>query len=136
MKRLFLLITIFSLLSSHSSWGGVKEYHCTIKSVFQLSGDGNLKLLDDNGLLGTFVVDKTSGLVKGDWLDNEHWPTKMIIDSGSSEQSYKLLILSKDVVGPNGGKHAQYLQVEEYVETFEKPFTHINGSIVTTGACS
>ena len=136
MKRLFLLTTIFSLLSSHSSWGGVKEYHCAIKSVFKLTSDGILKSYSSPSLLTTFLVDKNSGLVKGYWINNEVWVTKTIIDSGSSEQSFKLLILSRDVVGPNGGKHAQYLQVEEYVETFEKPFTHINGSIVTTGACS
>lgn len=136
MKRLLILTVIFALFNSYSSWGGEKEYHCTIKSVFKLTGDGNLKSYDNNSLLTTFLVDKNSGLVKGYWINNEVWVTKTIIDSGSSEQSFKLLILSRDVVGPNGGKHAQYLQVEEYVETFEKPFTHINGSIVTTGACS
>ena len=136
MKRLLILTAIFALLNSHFSWGGEKEYHCTIKAVFNLSGDGNLKLLGDNGLLGTFIVDKTSGLVKGDWLSNEYWPTKTIIDSGSSKQSFKLLILSEDVIGTNGGKHAQYLRVEEYAETFEKPFMHTDGSDITTGVCS
>ena len=53
-----------------------------------------------------------------------------------SKQSFKLLILSEDLIGPNGGKHAQYLQVEEYAETFEKPFMHTDGSDITTGVCS
>lgn len=136
MKRLLLLTAVFALLNSHSSWGGEKEYHCTIKSVFNLSGNGDLKLRDDNSLLTTFLVDKTSGLVKGGWLGNEVWPTKTIIDSGSSKQSFKLLTLSEDVIGTNGGKHAQYLQVEEYAETVEKPFMHTDGKIVATGVCT
>ena len=136
MKRLLLLTVIFALLHSHSSWGGEKEYHCTIKSVFNLNGDGNLKSFGNNSLLTTFIIDKTSGLVKSSWLGNEVWPTKTIIDSGSSKQSFKLLTLSEDVIGTNGGKHAQYLQVEEYAETFEKPFMHTDGKIVATGVCT
>ena len=136
MKRLLILTVIFALFNSYSSWGGEKEYHCTIKSVFKLTDDGNLKSYDNNSLLTTFLVDKNSGLVKGTWLGNEVWPTKTIIDSGSSEQSFKLLTLSADVIGTNGGKHAKYLQVEEYAETLEKPFMHTDGSIVATGVCT
>ena len=71
MKRLLLLTAIFALLHSHSSWGGEKEYHCTIKSVFNLNGDGNLKSFGNNSLLTTFIIDKTSGLVKSSWLGDE-----------------------------------------------------------------
>ena len=136
MKRLLLLAAIFALFNSYSSWGGEKEYHCTIKSVFTLTGNGNLKSYDDKSILKSFLVDKNSGLVKGNWLGNEVWPTKTIIDSGSSEQSFKLLTLSADVIGTNGGKHAQYLQVEEFAETLEKPFMWTDGNFVVTGVCT
>ena len=136
MKRLFLLTVIFALFNSYSSWGGEKEYFCTIKSVFKLTSDGILKSYSSPSLLTTFLVDKNSGLIKGYWVFNEYLPTKTIIDSGSSEQSFKLLSLSADVPETNGGKHAMYLEVKEYAETREKPFMHIDGNIVRTGVCT
>ncbi len=136
MQRLLLLTFIFALLNSHSAWGGDKEYHCKIKSIFDLSDDGNLKLSDNNRLLTTFLVDKTSGLMKGGWLGNEVWPIKTIIDSGGSKQAFKLLTLSADVWGTNGGKNASYLYVMEYADSTEKPFMYTSGFKVVTGVCT
>jgi hypothetical protein len=136
MKRLLVLTAICSLFNSYSSWGGEKEYHCTTKSVSKLTSDGILKSYSSPSLLTTFIVDKNSGLIKGYWINNEAWVTRTIIDSGSSEQSFKLLTLSADVSRTNGGKLAMYLQVKEYAETLEKPFMHTDGSIVRTGVCT
>ena len=136
MKRLLILTAIFALFNSYSSWGGEKEYHCTIKSVSKLTSDGILKSYSSPSLLTTFLVDKNSGLIKGYWVFNEYLQTKTIIDSGSSEMSFKLLSLSTDVPDPNGGKHAMYLDVKEYAETLEKPFMHTDGSVVRTGVCT
>ena len=131
-KRFFIVALFFSFECSAAAL----SYECLILDE---------KIVEDNGSLQTdhkfykgnkFNVDKASGVVLGGGLGNSSYPTKIVLDPGGKEQSYKLIYLSREITGTNGGRNAVYLTIQEYSESMDKPFVVITGLGVLSGVCN
>ena len=128
-------LLIASLFSS-LSYAGAYSYSCEINGEYKFGSDGQLVPDDRKIYLGQqFNVERKSGVVLGAGVGNSSYLTKTVIDIGGKEQAYKLIWISKEVVGTNGGRNAVYLSVEEYSESDVKPFSMIVGSQVLSGVC-
>lgn len=133
MRYLILLIApLFSCLS----YAGAYSYSCEINGEYTFGSDGKLVPADPKIYLGKkFSVERKSGVVLGGGVGNSSYPSKSVIDTGSKQQAYKLIWISKEVVGTNGGRNAVYLSVKEYNENDTKAFSMIVGSEVLSGVC-
>lgn len=132
MKHLLLLLL---LAISSSVSGDAIIYECEIFGEHIHGANG--ELVSDKQLYigGKFHVERRSGVVLGGGLDNSTYPTKQVLDPGGVNHAYKLIWISQDVVGTNGGKNVGYLQVKEFSEGVEKPFVLINGFRTLSGKC-
>lgn len=111
------------------------SYECEINGEYIFGEKGNL-ISDEKIYSGQkFNVDRKSGVVLGGGVGNSSYPAKEVLDPGGKEQSYKLIWISKDVVGTGGGKNVVYLSVEEFAEGLEKPFVLVAGSRTLSGLC-
>jgi hypothetical protein len=131
----YLTLLIASLFSS-LSYADAYSYSCEINGEYTFGSDGKLVPAKQKIYLDQkFNVERKSGVVLGGGVGNSSYPTKTVIDIGGKEQAYKLIWISKEVVGTNGGRNAVYLSVEEYNEGDIKPFSMIVGSEVLSGVC-
>lgn len=111
-------------------------YSCEINGEYSFDKQGQLVPQNLKIYLGQkFNVERKSGVVLGGGVGNSSYPTKKVLDPGGKEQSYKLIWISEDVVGTNGGKNIGYMNIEEYNAKRQKPFSMIVGSGVLTGLC-
>ena len=131
-KFVFLATSIFAI---NNLYAGPVEYKCEINYEYFLTSSGELKEEKRIYKGEKFHIERPTGTVLGGGLGNHFYPTKKIIDPGSKEQNFKLLYLSKHVVGTENGKNAVYIEVNEYAETYEKPFVVITNTKVLSGIC-
>lgn len=131
----FLLLSVLFLFPS-LIFASDNSYTCQINGEYKISDNG--KLLPDNQNIyidKIFNVERKSGVVLGGGVGNSSYPTKSVIDIGSKDQSFKLIWISKDVIGTNGGKNAVYLTIDEFINGDIKPFSMILSSKVLSGTC-
>lgn len=111
-------------------------YSCEINGEYSFDNQGKLVPHNLKIYLGKkFNVERKTGVVLGGGVGNSTYPTKKVLDFGGKEQAYKLIWISDDVVGTNGGKNIGYLSIEEYDEKRLKPFSMMIASEVLTGLC-
>lgn len=130
-----IITLIMALLLSGYGYADAYSYSCQIHGEYVLGNDGKLTPNEKIYFGGEFNVERKSGVVLGGGVGNSSYPTKTVIDFGGKNQAYKLIWLSRDVTGTNGGKNAVYLTIEEYNENEFKPFSMIVSSRVLTGVC-
>ncbi|WP_444902174.1 hypothetical protein ACJJIG_04390 [Microbulbifer sp. SSSA007] len=133
MKRALLgiLICVCPVLS----FSGPFAYECNIKNEFQLNSDGQL-VTEYKIYSGKFFnVDRKTGVVLGGGVGNSSYKIKQIIDPGGKEQSFKLLWISHQITGVEGGHNSAYLTIKEYNENFLKPFILVLPNSMLTGTC-
>lgn len=129
-----LLLLLVTILSTQALAGSF-SYSCTVNGEYVFGSNGEL-ISDNRAYFGqTFNVERKSGVVLGEAIGNSSYPTKTVIDVGSQEQSYKLLWVSKEVIGSNNGRNAVYLNIEEFNQSASKPFSMVVGSRVVSGVC-
>ncbi len=131
MKFIFALLLLFPCLT----FAGGSTYSCEVKAEFSLADDGILKLENKSYIGSQFNVERKSGLVMGDVIGNSAYPTKQVIDVGSSEQSYQLVWISHEVWGVKGAFNSAYLRIQEYHAGIEKPFILNLGYKTLSGLC-
>ena len=133
---ILVLALILAMALSGTSQGGVLAYKCEVLHEMDLAIYGTLK--DSSRPLykgGIFHIERVTGTVMGGGLGNSAYPTKIIVDPGNSEMSYKLLARSHEMCGPQGSQNAVYIQVQEFEEGRIKPFVVVINSHVLTGTC-
>jgi hypothetical protein len=130
--RIFLVLLLWL---PHLSNAGEYSYSCEIKGELLLTDDGVLRSENEIYLGSKFNVERKSGVVLGEDIGNSSYPTKQVIDMGSSEQSYKLIWISREVIGFEGAYNSVYLNIQEYNPNFLKPFTLNLGSRTLSGIC-
>ena len=131
-KFVFLAASIFTI---NNLSAGPVEYKCEINYEYSLASSGELKEGKRIYKGEKFHIERPSGTVLGGGLGNHSYPKKMIIDPGSKQQNFKLLYLSKPILGTENGKNAVYIEVNEYAETYEKPFVAVTNTKVLSGIC-
>lgn len=132
--------TIFKSISFGLVFGAchaastVDSYNCKIYQEYSIDGHGGLIQTKSPYSGESFIVNKNDGRIRGG-LSNSEYPTITILDPGGTSHSFKLLWLSEHIAGTEGGRHANYLAIKEYVKGTLKPFTLITTSRVLSGIC-
>jgi hypothetical protein len=119
----------------HFVFAGEYSYSCEVKGEFFLTDEGILKPENMIYFGSKFNVERKSGVVLGGGIGNSSYPTKQVIDMGSTHQSYKLVWISREVIGIKGSFNSVYLNIQEYNSNYLKPFTLNLGSKTLSGVC-
>jgi len=137
--RTFGLATAALMLAALSASGtatATDEYSCTIERVEHSHGeeDSPLRLYRKAYIGKTFTVDRTTGLMKGS-LENSYATLPEVIDSGSKDNSFKVVTTMKLSQGAGRGSNLYALIVDEFVEGPRKPFVFLQNEAVYFGFC-
>jgi hypothetical protein len=134
MKRhRFLAATVLAISNPSQLMAGPNAYQCKIVQVVTLSAKGVTEPATNlfGDLVGArFSIDRRSGAMIGLPFDTRYWPDVVVLDPGSSDQSYKALIKSR---GPN--VNVMYIYVKEYHKGPLKPFLGSSDDNVYSGLC-
>ncbi len=133
----YLMIGLVWVGLIQGAWAAIQEsegkgYRCTIMDLSRTTDKGFFVkqfLYRVNVRPQTFWVDRNQGLVRGDVFDNVNAQEIRIIDRGSEQQAFKLL----SVFGPM--MTIDYLQIKEYKEGAQKPFTGMSQGKAFSGLC-
>lgn len=113
-----------------------EDYRCKIDRVHNAEGDGPKSLVHmaRKSLIGKeFSVSRESGAMSGP-LRNNHRSKPVVIDTGSTENSFKVVsTLNPNEIGPGSAVFA--LVVNEYVDGARKPFVFLSSDTVYFGTC-
>ena len=117
------------LLAQHTF--ALDGYKCVVKDATQLKDDGTQSEAKD--VLVTigdeFVVDKVTGRMIGRLSNHSMNRQPKVIDFGSDDQAFKALTIFEPYVTVN------YLYIEEYAQSFQKPFFFVEYQRYITGLC-
>ena len=133
MKFKSFLIAVFITISSvQSSADTLSNYECIIHEMADDLGihDSIKKHYIDE----KFYVDRMSGRVSG-ILKNDYVNAPTVIDLGSSNNSFKAIGYLKIHQGFGVGSNLYALNIAEYKEGNNKPFTYMENSKVFRGIC-
>lgn len=132
-KILFLILS--TLYLSSPACADAAGYNCKILEINKLGADG--KFSQENGiyaqLIGkSFTVDRETGKTVGSPFSNDSYREVKVLDKGSSESSYKHIVISHE---PN--IWVQYLYVQEFEKGLDKPFWGTDdGNKIFSGICN
>ena len=129
-------IPLIMLLVTSSVLGDVYNYECDIVGEYIYGAKGELVPEKKEYAGDKFYVERKLGVVLGSSLGNSSYPSRQVLDPGGVRQAYKLIWVSKELEGTNGGKNVGYLNVQEFVKGAEKPFVLIVDSRVLSGVCT
>jgi len=131
MKAINIFAVLIGLTCSVASFAQ-SDYKCVVKTDSRLEDDGSTS---SNGLTvgEEFVVDRSTGVMIGAFRNsnNFHEGNKPhVLDYGSSQQAFKAITIFQPKVS------VDYLYVQEFSSSSEKPFMFVTGSSTYTGLCT
>jgi hypothetical protein len=94
-----------------------------------------LEFLRNNFVGKEFTVDRHTGVMAG-VLKNSYITSPVVVDSGSSENSFKAVTTLRRGQGVGPGSNAYLLVVSEYVTSPKKPFLFAENEDVYLGSCT
>jgi hypothetical protein len=119
------------LLLLASEGFGAGAYKCHVSQVIKLSDDGTLDDWDAFALnRKEFVVDRGTGRMTGAVTNHNMWGKPQVVDYGSHAQAFKVITVYKPMVS------LDYLYVEEFADSTNKPFLFLTGNVVVSGLCA
>ncbi len=112
------------------------DYRCTIEKLSLAGGDsGEVYEFHKKYYIGKqFTVERASGLMAG-VLKNSFVTKPQVIDSGSKENSYKVITTMRLEQGAGAGSNIYALTIVEYEQGPKKPFIFMKNDIVYFGHC-
>ena len=129
--------TVALLLLISASVQANADYKCTIKRISTAEDAPNptLKLYEKEGYIGKqFTVEKETGNMVGA-LKNSYATRPQVIDSGSHENSFKVVTTMRLYEGAGRGTNIYALTISEYVKSTKKPFVFLENDVVFFGTC-
>ena len=113
-----------------------ENYKCTIERVEHSHGEKYppLRVIVAAYVGKTFTVDRKTGLMNGA-LENSYGTTPEVIDSGSKENSFKVVATMKLSQGAGWGSNLYALVIDEFVESPRKPFVYLWNETAYFGLC-
>lgn len=106
------------------------DYRCSIERVVSASESS----LNQTFIGKEFTVERKTGLMAGA-LKNSYVTEPLVIDLGSSENSYKVVTTMRREQGAGAGSSLFALTINEYAEGVRKPFVFLADSDVYLGSC-
>ncbi|MBT4024844.1 hypothetical protein [Desulfobacula sp.] len=134
MKKILISI-IFTILITTSVYCS-DSYKCVVKETYTISEQGIWEQKENKNLNLTgkeFVVNRTTGYISGPLrLKNYTFDVKpKVLHKGSNENSLKVI-----TIDTNGSiVYVQYLYVQSFNTTKEKPFYFVDGNWSYCGTC-
>ena len=127
-----LLFFVFALTVC-SAANAQDAYKCVILDYVQIQDDGTFGepvLPPEIG--ADFVVDRGTGRMSGALNNHKSFAEPQVLDMGSSEQAYKAITVYGPLVS------VEFLYVEEFAESRQKPFFFVgglSGQTISSGLC-
>lgn len=149
---LFFLITSWMPVTSYALDLTKENITCMIKGAYKIGQDGKIIALEKDStriwdairsVLGIEIhssfasaaidtplsINRRTGVYSNLRVNNDRWKI-YVLDSGSDKQALKIVSTST-----GGHVHAQYLQVDLYVDSPKKPLRVVDLSNIYTGYC-
>ncbi|KQV51512.1 hypothetical protein [Duganella sp. Root336D2] len=129
------IISLF-ILSMAAVTGQAQDYKCTINRLAS-SDDSDSKLVASRNktFVGKeFTVERRTGLMAG-VLKNSFITRPVVVDPGSSENSFKVVTTMNLEQGLGAGTNVFVLVVKEYSPERRKPFTFLENDVAYFGTC-
>ena len=125
-----ILITALALISV-SAWG-FDSYKCTIKSTVEVGKKGVVEHVPINiDLTGLeFVVDRDTGRMLGALENHDMGIAPKVMQRGGDQHPFTAIANHHD-----GYPYVEYLQVDEWKDGYQKPFTYMSSGRLYTGLC-
>lgn len=132
--QLIILTTFISLLMllTTSPTLASSDYRCVILRI--VTANSNLEFYEQNYLNKEFTVERRTGLMAGA-LKNSYITKPQVIDSGSNENSYKVVTTMRREQGIGFGSNVYMLTINEYFIPSKKPFVFVENDTVFLGEC-
>ena len=130
MKYVFFALGLMSMWQiSHA---GPYEYQCSVQQVAEVDAAGKMKTSKPSSQLNFAVNRKTGAIIGAPFSNTVSISTTSIqvLDYGSKDQAFKVLSVYKGAFTT-----VDYLVVEEFSDSQEKPFRGIAMSSIYTGTC-
>lgn len=114
----------------------MRDYKCVIERVASADpAPKNQEFLEKNFVGKEFTVDRRTGVMAGA-LKNSYITVPVVVDAGSSENSFKAVTTLRKEQGVGPGSNAYLLVVKEYATTIKKPFLFAENEDVYFGSCT
>lgn len=129
------ILLLFSLLMAALN-GHAQDYKCTINRIAS-SDDSEPKQVAfrNKTFVGKeFTVERRTGLMAG-MLKNSFITRPVVVDSGSTENSFKVVTTMSREQGLGAGTNVFVLVVKEYAPEQRKPFTFLENDVAYFGTC-
>jgi hypothetical protein len=119
----------------NSAWA-LEDYRCTIdRVVYGPSSDANVQARSTARFKGQeFTVSRRTGVMSGA-LKNAYVTAPVVVDIGSSQNSYKVTTTLRPGEGSGPGSYVYLLVVREYTSGPIKPFMFAENDEVYFGTC-
>lgn len=128
--KLRCLFILFSILPSSPIYAeGI--YDCTVKNVLSLSDTGEFKKMDGKyGIGKRFMVDRATGEMKGQLMNNQALDKLELLNEGNSFQSFAAITKNRST------RLGSYIYVQEFSKKTLKPFYYVDLHHIYSGTCS
>ena len=112
------------------------DYRCTIERIVDSAEDGAPSIAAKRKVYvgKEFTIDRRTGVMIGA-LKNSYLTEPRVIDSGSSENSFKAVTTMRRDQGVGAGSNLFAIVVKEFAETAKKPFVFLENDMVFYGHC-
>ena len=141
------IFSVISFIGFHNAVASEFAYTCKVIHAYELDDDGSLRssnwlkdFKDDE-----FSVSRVTGEVIGTVIPTLMANSTRVINKGNKEYSFKSIAefdsvdkpLSSGDEEPDSTANIQLLEVQEFIESEEKPFIalSISGAGIVTGIC-
>ncbi len=106
-------------------------YNCIVKNVLSLTEDGIFeKTLNNYGIGKRFMVERSTGEMKGQLTNNAPLEKLELLNEGNSLQSFAAISKNRS------SRLASYIYVQEFSKGKLKPFFYVDLHLVFSGTCS
>lgn len=129
------LIVLVALLLTFAPAHGAQDYRCTVHTLVAPGMSAKVFEMQTNIHVGKqFTVERRTGVMAG-VLKNAYVTKPEVIDSGSDQNSFKVVNTLR--VGQAGavGSNVYTLVVSEHETSPHKPFIFLENDVVYTGIC-
>ena len=128
-------LTLLAFCYTSNSFAQFSDYRCKIERISSsVTSDGKNEFLAS--YVGKeFTVDRKTGIMVG-VLKNSYVNKPQVIDSGSKENSFKVIASLKVTEGAGAGSNMYALTIDEHQDGKIKPFVFLQNNIAFFGHCS
>lgn len=127
--KLTIVILIAAVMTLSATAGHAASYRCEIEKVSHSDSDPTAEWQAETAKKFNVVIDRVSGKVFHPTIGNESFKTIVVLNKGSSENSFKVLSISASRIW------IRTYQVQEFVEGNKKPFFAAIDSFAVFGTC-